>query len=182
LRAQFEASRRKGEAIVVRQALSSSRYLILLAVIGTLISGVTLLVYGALVAIDIVIDTIRHQSISPEGAKELSVEFIELVDLFLLGIVLYIIAIGIYELFIDDTLPTPHWLHIDDLDDLKEKLIAVIVVLLGVTFLGSAVSWTSGKDILYFGLAIAAVLVPLGALQLYTLRSKAEKDEVEPPE
>jgi uncharacterized membrane protein YqhA len=157
---------------MVRRALSGSRYVIVLAVIGTLLSSLTLLVYGALTAVDIVIDTIRHHSVSPEGSKDLSIEFIELVDLFLLGTVLYIISIGLYELFIDDTLETPDWLHIDDLDDLKDKLIAVIVVLLGVTFLGSAVSWKGGRDILYYGLAIAAVLVPLGALQLFGPRAK----------
>lgn len=167
---------------MVRRALSGSRYLIVLAVIGTLLSSLTLLVYGALVVFDIVIDTIRLRSVSPEGAKDLSIEFIELVDLFLLGTVLYIISIGLYELFIDDTLPTPNWLHIDDLDDLKEKLIAVIVVLLGVTFLGSAVSWKGGRDILYYGLAIAAVLIPLGALQLFSLKSKSKKEVEQPTE
>lgn len=165
---------------MVRRALSGSRYLIVLAVVGTLISSLTLLVYGALTAVDIVIDTIRHHSISPEGAKELSIEFIELVDLFLLGTVLYIIAIGLYELFIDDSLETPDWLHIENLDDLKDKLVAVIIVLLGVTFLGSAVSWKGGRDILYYGLAISAVLIPLGALQLVSMRGR-KKCSARPP-
>lgn len=161
---------------MVRGALAGSRYVIVLAVIGTLISSLTLLVYGALTAFDIVIDTIRHHSISPEGAKELSIEFIELVDLFLLGTVLYIIAIGLYELFIDDSIEMPAWLHINDLDDLKDKLVSVIIVLLGVTFLGSAVSWKGGRDILYYGVAIAVVLIPLGTLQLFTARKKKTAD------
>jgi uncharacterized membrane protein YqhA len=123
-----------------------------------------------------VVETIREWSVSADRAKNLSIEFIELVDLFLLGTVLYLVAIGLYELFIDPDLPTPEWLHVESLDDLKSKLIAVIVVLLGVTFLGSAVSWKGCHDILYFGLAIAAVLVPLTVLQLFTTRSKAKSD------
>lgn len=165
---------------MVRRSLAASRYLIVLAVVGTLLSSVSLLLYGALTAIDIVIDTIREWSVSPKGAKNLSIEFIELVDLFLLGTVLYLIALGLYDLFIDESLPTPAWLHVNDLDDLKSKLVAVIIVLLGVTFLGSAVSWTGGRDILYYGLAIAAVLVPLGALQLFAMRDKSNND-AKPP-
>ena len=159
---------------MVKRSLAASRYLMALAAVGTLLSSITLLVYGTLVVVELVIDTLREWSVSPDGAKNLSVEFIELVDLFLLGTVLYLIALGLYELFIDPDLPTPAWLHVESLDDLKSKLIAVIVVLLGVTFLGAAVSWKGGRDILYYGLAIAAVLVPLGALQLFTTRGKAK--------
>ena len=161
---------------MVRRSLAASRYLIVLAVIGTLLSSAALLLYGTLVVIDLVVETMREWSVSADRAKNLSIEFIELVDFFLLGTVLYLVGIGLYELFIDPDLPTPEWLHVESLDDLKSKLIAVIVVLLGVTFLGSAVSWKGGHDILYFGFAIAAVLVPLTVLQLFTTRSKAKSD------
>ena len=161
---------------MVRRSLAASRYLIVLAVIGTLLSSAALLLYGTLVVIDLVVETMREWSVSADRAKNLSIEFIELVDFFLLGTVLYLVGIGLYELFIDPDLPTPDWLHVESLDDLKSKLIAVIVVLLEVTFLGAAVSWKGGHDILYFGLAIAAVLVPLTVLQLFTTRSKAKSD------
>ncbi len=39
---------------------------------------------------------------------------------------LYIIAIGLYELFIDSRIPVPPWLRIDDIDDLKHKLVSVM--------------------------------------------------------
>jgi uncharacterized membrane protein YqhA len=166
---------------VLKQGLAASRFIIVFGVIGTLLASIALLVYGMLVVFDVVIATIREWSVSPEGAKHLSIEFIELVDLFLIGTVLYLIALGLYELFIDDTLPTPAWLHVETLDDLKSKLISVIVVLLGVSFLGSAMSWQGGKYILYFGIAIAAVLVPLAALQLFTTRGKAKNDSDSQP-
>jgi uncharacterized membrane protein YqhA len=125
---------------------------------------------------------LRERTISTDRGKELTVDFIELVDLFLLGTVLYLIALGLYELFIDDTLPTPKWLHVEDLDDLKRKLIAVIIVLLGVTFLGSAVSWKGGIDILYYGIAIAAMLVPLSAVLFLSGRAKARQNANEAPD
>jgi uncharacterized membrane protein YqhA len=81
---------------------------------------------------------------------------VTMIDLFLLGTVLYIVAIGLYELFVDPGLPMPGWLRITTLDDLKERLLGVVGVLLAVTFLGSAVTWDGSADIL--GLAVGAVL------------------------
>ena len=157
---------------MLSRVLAGSRYVVVAAVVGTLLASIVLLLYGTLVVLDIGRGLLRDGDVSATTAKALSIEFLQLVDLFLLGTVLYIIAIGLYELFIDDTLPTPAWLHIETLDDLKDKLISVIVVLLGVTFLGSAVSSKGGRDLFYDGLAIAAVLVPLVALQLWGARGK----------
>jgi hypothetical protein len=86
---------------------------------------------------------------------------IELIDIFLLGTILYIVALGLYELFIDATLPVPSWLQIATLDDLKDKLVGVVVVLLAVTFLGRAVVWNGSGQILPLGAAIALVIAAL---------------------
>ena len=42
----------------------------------------------------------------------------------------------LYPLFVDDGIDMPSWLRIRNLDDLKEKLVGVIVVVMGVYFLG----------------------------------------------
>ena len=84
----------------------------------------------------------------------------------LLGTVLYIVALGLYDLFVDPGLPVPAWLHICSLDDLKSKPTQVIVVLLGVTFLGAAVEWDGGTDILELGVAVALVITALGLATL----------------
>jgi uncharacterized membrane protein YqhA len=100
------------------------------------------------------------------ASKHLAVDFLQLVDIFLLGTALYIIALGLYELFVDDSLPMPKWLVIATFEDLKEKLIGVIIVLLGVSYLGTAVTWTGDKSILNLGVATAAVILAL-AIALY---------------
>ena len=96
----------------------------------------------------------------------MAVDFLQLVDIFLLGTALYIIALGLYELFIDDSLPMPKWLIITTFEDLKEILIGVIIVLLGVSYLGTAVTWTGGGDILHLGVATGAIILAL-AIALY---------------
>jgi len=143
---------------LVRRLLASSRFFIIVAVIGSFVASATALVYGGVTTALIVVRTVRQGEFTDDGAKLLSVELVTMIDLFLLGTVLYIFSVGLYELFIDQGLPMPPWLRITTLDDLKERLLGVVAVLLAVTFLGSAVTWKGGMDILYLGIAIGVVL------------------------
>jgi len=83
------------------------------------------------------------------------------VDGFLLATVFYIIALGLYELFIDDGLRVRDWLVIRSLDDLKYKLTGVLVVVLGVLFLGHVVAWDGEQNLLGLGVSVAAVIAAL---------------------
>ena len=141
--------------------LGISRYLILLAVLGALLAATTLLVYGLIEGVQLVIQTIEYGEVSRKGAKALALEFIEIIDLFLMGTVFYIVALGLYELFIDASVNLPEWLSIRTLDDLKNKLIAVVIVVLAVLFLGHVVTWDGEKDLMGLGVGIAAVIVAL---------------------
>jgi uncharacterized membrane protein YqhA len=143
---------------VLRRILASSRYFIVVAVVGSFVASAAALVYGGLATVRVVLDAFGSGDFSEKGAKLLSVGLVTMIDLFLLGTVLYIVAIGLYELFVDPGLPMPLWLRITTLDDLKERLLGVVGVLLAVTFLGSAVTWDGSADILALGLAVGAVL------------------------
>jgi uncharacterized membrane protein YqhA len=143
---------------LVRRLLATSRFFIIVAVVGSFIASAAALVYGGLATVAIVIRTFGQGDFSQTGAKLLSVDLVTMIDLFLLGTVLYIFAVGLYELFIDSGLPMPGWLRITTLDDLKERLLGVVAVLLAVTFLGSAVTWDGSTSILALGVAIALVL------------------------
>jgi uncharacterized membrane protein YqhA len=94
-------------------------------------------------------------------AKKLVVSMIEVIDLFLLGTVFYITSLGLYELFIDTHIEVPKWLEIRTIDDLKARLISVVVVVLGVVFLGQAVSWDGESNLLPFGASIGIVIASL---------------------
>ena len=147
---------------MLRRVLAGSRYLILIAVVGSFLASLLILIYGGLTVIGIGIDVVVHANFTTDGAKHLAVECIEVIDLFLLGTVLYIVALGLYELFIDASLPTPSWLVITTLDDLKAKLTGVIVVLLAVTFLAAVVDWNGSTNIVALGVAVGLVLFALG--------------------
>jgi uncharacterized membrane protein YqhA len=150
--------------VVVGGLLSGGRFFILLASVGSLITACAVLVYAFLAGvIDAFGDAVQHP-FGADGAKHVSVEVITLVDLFLLGTVLYVVAMGLYQLFISPKLRTPRWLKITDLDDLKERLLGTIVVLLAVSFLGYVVTWDGSLNLLGAGAAIGLVLVALGLL------------------
>ncbi len=153
------------------KALGASRYLVILAVLGALLAAITLFVYGALETVQLVLTTISDGTVSRKGAKALVIEFIEIVDLFLLGTVLYIVSLGLYELFIDAEIRLPDWLTITTLDDLKNKLVKVVIVVLGVVFLGYVISWDGERDLLPIGAAIALVIAAL----TYFLNSKSDQ-------
>ena len=108
-------------------------------------------------------------------------ELIEITDMILLGMVLYIVSLGLYQLFIDPSISVPRWLRVNDVADLKRDLINVTVVLLGVSFLGEVVNWDGSRDILSLGAAVALVIVALGLIMWLTPRKYGENDEAVTP-
>lgn len=159
---------------MIGRILGASRFLIVIAVAGALLAATTLLFYGFAEAFQLVSTTVQSGEITRKGAKSLSVEFIEIIDLFLMATVFYIVALGLYELFVSTDVILPDWLEIRNLDDLKAKLISVVIVVLAVLFLGQVVTWDGQRDLLGLGVGIAAVI---GALTWFlgVKTSKAAK-------
>lgn len=140
--------------------LGMSRLIIVLAIIGIGLSSAVMLIY-AIISLGLAIfHAFRESAYTIDGVQHLALELIELTDFFLLGMVLYVVAIGMYELFIDPNIPVPDWMRVESLDDLKTQIVNVVIVMLIVTFLGVALSTKEGGlDFLYFGLAIAVVVI-----------------------
>lgn len=141
--------------------LSATRYIVFIPVICIFLAATALLLFGAASTIMAIFEVISTGHIDSKIGKALLLESIENVDMFLLGTVLYVIAVGLYELFIDDTLNLPTWLQIHDLDDLKDKLIGVVIVVFGVLFLGQVITWDGERNLLNPGAAIALVIAAL---------------------
>jgi uncharacterized membrane protein YqhA len=146
---------------MLRQVLASSRYIMLIAVIGTFLASMALIFYEILVLFATFIDTIRAGNVSTKAVKIFAVGIVEAVDVFLIAIAVYIISIGLYSLFIDDKLPLPKWLEVHNLEDLKGNLVSVVIAVLAVLFLREAVAWDGGSQIAAFGVGMAAVIAAL---------------------
>jgi uncharacterized membrane protein YqhA len=150
----------------MRTLFSLSRYVIWLAVISLLLATLAVFVYGLISTLTIIYDVFQHGAFGAEGARLLSVELIEMIDLFLLGTILFITAVGMYELFVDPKLNEilPEWMSVSSLDQLKFNLLAVIVVMLAVLFLGVAAGFELGGEtsIVGFGLGVGIVILSAG--------------------
>lgn len=144
--------------------LWKSRLIILLAVIFSLLGALTLFYAGSIEVYHTIVNLLRESTHEPDNNR-LLIGIIGSIDLYLIGIVLLIFSFGIYELFISkidiaqDGNHSHNILEITSLDELKNKLIKVILMVLIVTFFKAILSmtYTSAFEILYFGLAILSV-------------------------
>ena len=145
------------DANLARRLASWTRYLVMLPVLGLFVGATTLFVMASIDSYHVVAMVAAGEA----GEKQVVLDFIELADIYLLATDLYIISVGLFELFIDDSLPLPDWLEIHTLDDLKEKLVGVVIVVLAVTFLGQAIKGAAPQELAYLGGGIAAVIAAL---------------------
>ena len=154
-------------------SLWASRFMVILAVVFGLIGAVVLFVVAS---VDIyetsayVINTYLTHA-HPEGFHENVVGgIIGAVDLYLIGVVMLLFSFGLYELFIsdidaakDDEGNDNQILAIHSLDQLKDKISKVIVMVLVVGFFQKVghTQYNGALDMLYFALSITAVSVGL---------------------
>ena len=134
--------------------LEKSRYLVVIAVVGIAVQA--LVTYGWAVAttIGFLVDLVRTDAWDD---SDTIVELLQVLDLYLIGTVLLITAIGLYELFVGK-LDVPAWLVVNDLSQLKSKIVDVIVLVIGIKFLEKLVRVGEPIDVLWYGLGSAAVM------------------------
>lgn len=138
--------------------LEKSRYLTFFVVLASLMSTVTLLGY---VMIGTVENIIRFVESPTQAGPLLALRFIKLIDVALLAMVFQLIAVGTYRLFINGDFESPAWMKVDSLDDLKNKLVRVIVLVLAVGFLAEVIEGEPGQNIAFLGVGIATVIASL---------------------
>lgn len=153
--------------------LWSSRFIVIFAVVFGLIGAVVLFTVAS---IDIFVTakyvfTTYFTGAHPDRFHEDVVGgIIGAVDLYLIGVVMLLFSFGLYELFISDIDPAKdengvenQLLAIHSLDQLKDKISKVIVMVLVVGFFQKVghIEYTSALDMFYLALSITAVAVGL---------------------
>jgi len=157
---------------MLKPVLNASRYLVLAAVLGALLGAAALFIYGLVDVVVVIARTITSGEVSTVGAKQLMLYFIEVFDLFLLGTVMLIMGLSLYELFMDSDLKLPARLEIHTFEDLKTNLVTVVIAVMAVTFLGQIVSWNGQTDVLGLGVAVALVIAALNVYLWIVKRGK----------
>jgi uncharacterized membrane protein YqhA len=138
--------------------VAGSRGFVAVAVVGTFVAGVACLVSGGLATGQIVAPALGGGDVSDRGAKVLAVDVVGMIDRFLLGTIRYVVAAGRSQLGFDPAVPLPGWLHVSTLNDLKDQLLGIVLVLLAVTFLGEGVEWDGQGGLLALGVAVGLVV------------------------
>ena len=160
-----------------------SRYLVIFPIIGLLLAAAALFVFGGLGMIGALIEGTLHALQGTPDPHELpiEVEIVEYVHRFLIGTVLFITAVGFYQLFIGE-IKFPNWLRIDSTEELETNLIGVTVVVLAVQFMG-VVFTLDPAELMNYGIGIA---FPIAALSLFvglrawsTSKTKRSEREIE---
>jgi uncharacterized membrane protein YqhA len=102
------------------------------------------------------------------------VDVLTAIDAILLGTVLLVIGFGLYELFIDTNIQVPPWLRVEDLDDLKSKLIGVVVAIIAVVFVGIFVDSNRASDVISYGVGAGALVVGLAIFAFATKKNNGK--------
>lgn len=141
----------------VRRLFEGSRYLPGFAAALALALAAATYVLAAAKALDYGIDAFDG---GDWRSSVITAQILEVVDLLLVGTVLVITAIGLWELFIG-TLDVPAWLQVESLDDLKGKIADVVLLVLAIKFVEKFVVSEVALDTLWLALSVLAVGVVL---------------------
>lgn len=153
------------------KSLWSSRFLVMLPVIFALFGAAILFIVASVDIWNITVKTVDvyvNHAHPDHFHEEVVSAIIGSVDLYLIAIVMLIFSFGIYELFISnidaaDDKQSSKILEINSLDDLKDKLAKVIVMVLVVSFFQKVLytSYSTPLEMLYFAGSIVLLSVGL---------------------
>ena len=153
-------------------AIWRSRLVVILAVVFGLLGAIVLFIVASMDIWGVAVYTFNTivTGAHPEHFHEdIVAGIIGAVDLYLIAVVLFIFAFGLYELFvseIDEAMEKENAnkiLAIHSLDQLKDKIAKVIVMVLVVSFFQKVLhtSFATPLEMLYFALSITALAVGL---------------------
>lgn len=157
----------------MRRIIELSRYVVVLPSLGALVGGLVLIVIGLWEMGAAAIKLAQTEV----ALKESTVSVLAAVDTLLLATVLLVIGYGLYELFVDEKVELPPWLQIHSLDDLKGKLIGVVVAVIAVVFLGELVEGKDAEATMMFGIGAGALVLALAAFTFATRSSGKSGDK-----
>lgn len=164
--------------------LWKSRFLVLAAVVASLAAAVVITIIASVDVWDLIIHLPGYFGhLDPEARTEFRnatvAHVVEIVDGYLLSAILLIFSLGLYELFISDidaAVESKHakrLLLIRSLDDLKDRLAKVVLLILVVKFFQFAarIKYDTALDLLYLSLGTLGV-----AGALYLSHGKSSSD------
>ncbi len=156
---------------IFEHMLWKGRLFILLAVIFSMVGAIILFIVASVDIYGVAIETMNVylNHLHPDDFHGMVVSgIIGAVDLYLMAVVMLIFSFGLYELFISEIDPAKgsgasKILEIHSLDQLKDKLAKVIIMVLVVSFFQRVLhtEYNGALEMLYFSGSILALSVGL---------------------
>jgi uncharacterized membrane protein YqhA len=146
------------------RVIGRSRFVVLVAVIAVMAVAVSLFLLGAIQAVLSIWAAWADVFHGDVRSTQFTIQFLEIVSVMLKAVVFYIIGVGLYSLFISPLNITVS-LGVQTLNDLESKVVNVVVVILGVTFLEHCIAWEQPLATLQFGAAMSLVIAALVIFQ-----------------
>ena len=157
--------------------LSGLQVLILIPFTVLVVVAVGAFVYAGFLTVLLVLRT----SWGSSSVSENVVKALQVIDVSLIGIAALVIAADALVIFMGKTGGTrvvPRWLEQETVDVLKNRALAMVVLIMAVTFLEGIVQAKSGSHDLDLGFSIAAVI---GAIGVYLVANHLNVRGPPPP-
>lgn len=164
---------------LIEQAIFNCRFFTLMAVVGSLAGSLLCFVQGCVLVMESFLEYF-HASLHCIDTGHVILLLVEAIDIYLVGTVMLIFGMGVYELFVNtigvpkDSATSkrnytgsnlfglfrlqerPSWLKIRSLDELKTKLghVIVMILLVGMFEKSKKVPISTGLDLLCFSVSI----------------------------
>jgi len=145
--------------------LTWSRQIVLIPVVFLLLDAIGAFAYGS--AVFVAALTRLHLATRIQVESILG-KFLVVMDAYLVGATLLIAAFGFYELFIareqgSQRFWMPSWLKMHDLEDLKARVVSMLILVAAITFVDAAIAAQNEQSVLYLGIGISIVIAALTA-------------------
>lgn len=150
--------------------LWSSRLLVMLAVVPSLIGATVLFCIGTADIIEVLIDTIVYylSDDAPDIHDSVVPNIIIAVDIYLIAIVLLIFGSGVYRLFVSpidqaEMHARNHPFNVHSFDQLKDKITRVVILAVIIEFFRAVVDirFQTPLDAIYLALSVLALALAL---------------------
>lgn len=152
------------------QFLWHSRFLVLIAVLASLLGALTLFIVGTVDIVKLAIATAGYyRGAGSEDIHEFLVtDIIIAIDIYLIAVVLLIFGLGIYRLFVSPIEASEeqgknHPFNVQSFDELKDKIVRVVILAVIIEFFRAVVDirFLTPLDGIYLALSVLALSASL---------------------
>jgi len=146
----------------IESIIWEARIIVVVAVLASVISGLILFIYGSMD----VVDLFKHFWSAIKGKSGWNKSSLQLIGvvasvstIYLSAGLVYVLGIALYELFIGQMDSTSGFLKTGSLEELKDKVIKFVHIILVILFFRFAltINYNSAQNLMYLSIGIALI-------------------------